>query len=117
MRSPRRANRAVPGRDIASRTRCREETSHVLQHFDHLIGGYACAVGRMIISFTSTFLGPGRGVLPERVHPHIDYVESEEFFIDPETKGHERGLLGAGLSLLKPVDLAGFREQVQRFAP
>ena len=27
-------NRAVPGRDIASRTRCREETSHVLQHID-----------------------------------------------------------------------------------
>jgi|RhiMetdeSRZDD1v2_1073273.scaffolds.fasta_scaffold18619_2 hypothetical protein len=27
-------NRAVPGRDIASRTRCREETRHVLQHID-----------------------------------------------------------------------------------
>src|SRR5713101_8889658 len=27
-------NRAVPGRDIASCTRCREETSHVLQHID-----------------------------------------------------------------------------------
>jgi hypothetical protein len=27
-------NRAVPGRDIASRTRCREEASHVLQHID-----------------------------------------------------------------------------------
>jgi hypothetical protein len=27
-------NRVVPGRDIASRTRCREETSHVLQHID-----------------------------------------------------------------------------------
>src|SRR6058998_2395013 len=31
---PGRANMAVPGRDVASRTRCREETSHVLQRLD-----------------------------------------------------------------------------------
>jgi hypothetical protein len=35
---------------------------------------------------------------------------AEEFFIGLEMKGHERGLLGVGLSLLKPVDLAGIRE-------
>src|SRR5690242_16653341 len=27
-------NRVVPGRDIASRTQCREETRHALQYFD-----------------------------------------------------------------------------------
>ena len=56
----------------------------------------------------------------KRRHVHVllvDYVESEGRFIGLEMKGHERGLLGAGRFLLKPVDRAGFRDQVQRFVP
>src|ERR1700733_2466790 len=62
------------------------------------------------------FLGPGCGILLERTHPYINYVELEGFSIGLEMKGHERDLLGAGLFLLKPVDPAGFRKRVQRFA-
>ncbi len=48
---------------------------------------------------------------PGRRRTRVASVEG--LFIGPETKGHERGLLGAGLFLLQPVDLAGFRERVQ----
>ena len=37
-------------------------------------------------------------------------------FIGLEMKGHERDFLGVGLFHLRPVDPAGFRKRVQRFA-
>jgi len=41
------------------------------------------------------FLGPGCGILLERIHPYIDYVELEGVFIDLELGRHDPSLLGA----------------------